>query len=47
MLIHRTDKQNYTTKKTDVYHLDDAWSLDILDLKDNGPEKKDIDKFLL
>ena len=25
-------------KKSDVYHIDDIWSLDILDLKDYGPE---------
>ena len=33
-------KRNYTTNKTDVYHIDDTWSLDILDLKDYGPENK-------
>ena len=27
-------KQNYPTNKTDVYHIDGFWSLDILDLKD-------------
>ena len=31
-------KKNYNTNKTDVYHIDDTWSLDILDLKDYGPE---------
>ena len=31
-------KKNYPTNKTDVYHIDDVWSLDILDLKDYGPE---------
>ena len=31
-------KRNYATNKTDVYHIDDVWSLDILDLKDYGPE---------
>ena len=31
-------KRNYSTDKTDVYHIDDIWSLDILDLKDFGPE---------
>ena len=31
-------KNNYATNKTDVYHTDDIWSLDILDLKDYGPE---------
>ena len=31
-------KQNYSTNKTDVYYVDNIWSLDILDLKDYGPE---------
>ena len=31
-------KKFYSTNKTDVYHIDDTWSLDILDLKDYGPE---------
>ena len=31
-------KKNYPTNKTDVYYIDDIWSLDILDLKDFGPE---------
>ena len=31
-------KKKYTTNKGDVYHIDDIWSLDILDLKDYGPE---------
>ena len=31
-------KKNYITNKTDVYHIDDIWSLDILDRKDYGPE---------
>ena len=31
-------KTIYATNKTDVYHIDDVWSLDILDLKDYGPE---------
>ena len=29
-------KKNYSTEKTDVYHFDDIWSLDILDLRDYG-----------
>ena len=32
-------KQNYITNKTDVYHIDDIWSLDILGSNDYGPEK--------
>ena len=31
-------KNNYPTNKTDVYYIDDIWSLDILNLKDYGPE---------
>ena len=31
-------KRYYDTSKTDVYYIDDIWSLDILDLKDYGPE---------
>ena len=31
-------KRNYAANKTNVYHNDDIWSLDILDLKDYGPE---------
>ena len=31
-------KKYYATNKTDVYYIDDIWSLDILDLKDYGPE---------
>ena len=31
-------KKYYETNKTDVYFIDDIWSLDILDLKDYGPE---------
>ena len=31
-------KKNYATNKTDVYHIDDIWSLGIVDLKDFGPE---------
>ena len=29
-------KKYYPTNKTDVYHIDDTWSLDILDPKDYG-----------
>ena len=34
----KPSKKNYATNKTDVYHIDDTWSIDILDLKDYGPE---------
>ena len=37
-IYSKPPKKNYVTNKTDVYHIDDVWSLDILDLKDYGPE---------
>ena len=39
-------KQIYNTKKTDVCHTDDIWSLDILDLKDYGPENNRNYRFI-
>ena len=32
-------KKDFITNKTNVYHIDDSWILDVLDLKDYGPEK--------
>ena len=37
-IYSKPPKKNYATNKTDVYHIDDIWSLDVLDLKDYGPE---------
>ena len=37
-IYSKPPKKNYITNKTDVYHIDDIWSLDILDLTDYGPE---------
>ena len=37
-IYSKPPKRYYATNKTDVYHIDDNWSLDILDLKDYGPE---------
>ena len=37
-IYSKPPKRNYSTNKTNVYHIDDIWSLDILDLKDYGPE---------
>ena len=31
-------EKNYATNKTDVYHIDDIWNFDSLDLRDYGPE---------
>ena len=37
-IYSKPPKKNYITNKTDVFYIDDTWSLDILDLKDYGPE---------
>ena len=37
-LHSKSPKNNYCTNKTDIYHIDDIWSLDFLDLKNYGPE---------
>ena len=37
-IYSKPPKKNYATNKTDVYHIDDIWNLDILDLKDYGVE---------
>ena len=35
-IYSKPPKKYYATNKTDVYYIDDTWSLDILDLKDYG-----------
>ena len=37
-IYSKPPKKNYPTNKTNVYHIDDIWSLDVLDLKDYGPK---------
>ena len=37
-IYSKPSKKIYATDKTHVYHIDDIWNLDILDLKDYGPE---------
>ena len=37
-IYSKPPNRNYATNKIDVYHIDGIWSLDILDLKDYGPE---------
>ena len=37
-IYSKSPKKIYATNKTDVYYIDDIWSLDILDLKYYGPE---------
>ena len=35
-IYSKPPKKNDIKNKTDVYHIDDIWSFDILDLKDYG-----------
>ena len=37
-IYSKPPEKNYPTNKSDVYYIDDVWSLNILDLKDYGPE---------
>ena len=37
-IYSKPPRKYYQTNKTDVYFIDDIWSLDILDLKDYGPK---------
>ena len=37
-IYSKPPKKSYSTNKTDVYHIDDTWSLDKTDLKVYGPE---------
>ena len=46
-IYSKPPKKNYITNKTDVYYIDDIWSLDILDLKDYGPENNKGYRYIL
>ena len=46
-IYSKPPKKNYPTNKTDVYYIDNIWSLDILDLKDYGPENKKNYRYVL
>ena len=46
-IYSRGPKKNNPTNKTNVYHIDDVWSLDILDLKDYGPENNRRYRYVL
>ena len=37
-IYSKPPKKDIHTNKRDVYHIDDIWSLEFLDLKDYGPE---------
>ena len=46
-IYSKAPKKNYNTNKTNVYQIDDIWSLDILDLKDYGPENNKGYRYVL
>ena len=46
-IYSRGPKKNYDTNKTEVHYIDDIWSLDILDLKDYGPENNRGHRYVL
>ena len=46
-IYSKPPKKNYITNKTEVYHIDDIWSLDILDLKDYGQENNRRYRYVL
>ena len=39
-------KKKYATNKTHLYYIDDTWSMDFSDLKNYGPEKNEVDKYI-
>ena len=46
-IYSRGPRKNYPTNKTNVYYIDNIWSLDILDLKDYGPENNGGYRYVL
>ena len=46
-IYSKPPKKFYPTNKTDVYHIGDTWSLDILDLKDYGPKNNKGYRYVL
>ena len=46
-IYSKPPKKFFSTNKTDVYHIDDIWSLDILDLKDYGAENNRCYRYVL
>ena len=46
-IYSKPPRKYYPTNKTDVYYIDDIWSLDILDLKDYGPENNKGYRYVL
>ena len=46
-IFSKPRKSNYATNKTDVYHFDVIWSLDILDLTDYSSENNRGYRYIL
>ena len=46
-IYSKGSKKNYATNKADVYHIDDIWSLDILDIKNYGPKNNRVYRYVL
>ena len=46
-IYSKPPKRNYPTNKTNVYDIDDVWSLDLLDLKDYKPENNEGYRYVL
>ena len=46
-IYSKLTKKYCPTNKTDVYHIDDIWSFDILDLKDYGPRNNKGYRYVL
>ena len=46
-IYSKPPKRYYATNKTDIHHIDDTWSLDIIDLKDYGPENNRGYRYIL
>ena len=40
-------KKNYVTNKSDVFYLDEIWSMDLLDLNDFGPNNDEVHRYNL
>ena len=46
-ICSKPPQNKYPTNKSDDYHIDDIWSLDIVDLKEYGPEKNRRYRYVL
>ena len=46
-IYSRGPRKNYPTNKTNVFYIDNIWSLEILDLKDYGTENNGGHRYVL